>query len=160
MPGRILTAALAVLAVLLPPAPADAAGEEERLVVRLAGGKATEVASAAGATLGKPVTEGVWRLRVPAGRAAAALARLQRDRRVVWAERDVTVRATLVPNDPCLHERRDECGDVEQWGLHRVGTLAAWDVTQGDPAVSVAVLDSGVDADHPDLGDAVVGRRR
>jgi hypothetical protein len=180
MPRRTLTiavAVLALLAVLLPIAPAHAGkpsrvhsasfrsamysgqvAETDRLVVKVAAGRAAEVASAAEATVGKPVADGVWRLRVPRGKADAALARLQRDPRVVWAERDVVVRATLIPNDPCLHERREECGDVEQWGLHRVGALDAWGVTQGSPAVRVAVLDSGVDADHPQLdGKVIVG---
>jgi len=37
------------------------------------------------------------------------------------------------------------------WGLRRIEAPAAWDLVQGDPAVVVAILDTGVDTTHPDL---------
>ena len=39
------------------------------------------------------------------------------------------------------------------WGLGAVCAPAAWTITSGDPNVYVAVIDSGVDYDHPDLKD-------
>ncbi|HSK47505.1 MAG TPA: S8 family peptidase, partial [Coriobacteriia bacterium] len=42
-----------------------------------------------------------------------------------------------------------------QWGLERVGAEAAWDVTRGASTVKVAVIDSGVDAGHPELASQV-----
>lgn len=39
---------------------------------------------------------------------------------------------------------------AQQWGLRAVNAEAAWAITQGSGAV-VAVVDSGVDATHPDL---------
>jgi subtilisin family serine protease len=56
------------------------------------------------------------------------------------------------PNDPVfaadvqLHLRDD---------MH--GFVSAWDETVGDPRVMVAVLDTGVDAAHPELLTAIVG---
>ena len=41
-----------------------------------------------------------------------------------------------------------------QWYLDRTRTPGAWDATRGDPDVTVAVIDSGVDPDHPDLAGA------
>lgn len=38
-----------------------------------------------------------------------------------------------------------------QWALERLAATCAWDYTRGSPHVTVAVLDTGVDADHPDL---------
>ncbi|MFW9854578.1 MAG: S8 family serine peptidase [Candidatus Thorarchaeota archaeon] len=38
-----------------------------------------------------------------------------------------------------------------QWHLKMVGVEAAWNYTQGSPAIVVAIIDSGVDLDHPDL---------
>jgi subtilisin family serine protease len=38
-----------------------------------------------------------------------------------------------------------------QWNLHNVRANLAWGVTQGDPAVKVAVLDTGICAHHVDL---------
>jgi len=46
------------------------------------------------------------------------------------------------PNDP-LYER--------QWALERIGAPCAWARSTGSQAVTVAVVDSGVDLGHPDL---------
>lgn len=48
------------------------------------------------------------------------------------------------PNDP-------QFGD--QWALQQVGAQCAWGVTTGSADVTVAVVDSGVDLNHPDLVD-------
>ena len=42
------------------------------------------------------------------------------------------------------------------WGIARVNAPAAWSVTQGE-GVRVAVIDTGIDASHPDLKDRVAG---
>jgi len=73
---------------------------------------------------------------------------------VEYAERDhlLHVHETF-PNDPYF----EDC-----WALHNTGqTLGepdadidapeAWDITTGSPSVIVAVIDTGVDYDHPDL---------
>lgn len=53
----------------------------------------------------------------------------------------------VVPN----HQFRIESSyDSRQWGLERVGAPQAWSRAQGEGVV-VAVLDTGVDAQHPDL---------
>src|SRR3989338_10514821 len=39
----------------------------------------------------------------------------------------------------------------QQWHLRQIGAPLAWEVTTGLPDVVVAVLDSGVDVNHPDL---------
>lgn len=44
-----------------------------------------------------------------------------------------------------------EVGQVTDWGLVEYGVPAAWSVTKGAGA-KVAVLDTGVQIDHPDLG--------
>lgn len=38
-----------------------------------------------------------------------------------------------------------------QWHLPRIKAEEAWDITRGDPAVIVAVLDQGIDIDHEDF---------
>lgn len=39
----------------------------------------------------------------------------------------------------------------EQNGLAMIGASKAWDLTLGDPRVVIAIVDSGVDLNHPDL---------
>ena len=52
------------------------------------------------------------------------------------------VRALFTPNDPSVHL---------QWGLDTVNAYTAWDITRGNHSVVVAVLDTGIDWNHPDL---------
>ncbi|GIV78309.1 MAG: hypothetical protein KatS3mg050_2703 [Litorilinea sp.] len=49
------------------------------------------------------------------------------------------------PNDPLL---------PQQWALERIGALSAWGISQGSPAITVALIDSGFDVTHPDLVNA------
>jgi len=59
----------------------------------------------------------------------------------------------LIPNDTLF-------GDL--WGIHNTGQsggvadmdmdgVEAWDITTGDPGIIIAVLDTGVQQDHPDI---------
>ena len=43
-----------------------------------------------------------------------------------------------------------------QWGLPDIKALESWEVTSGNPDVKIAILDSGIDIDHPDLASKVV----
>gem|GEM_PF-484344 len=52
----------------------------------------------------------------------------------------------LTPSDPFFGQ---------QWYLEKIGAPAAWDAVVGNPASVVAVLDVGVDLDHPDLSGAI-----
>lgn len=74
---------------------------------------------------------------------------------VVFASPNFLVqgRLALTPNDPYYNS---------QWALHNTGQSGgvvdadidapeAWDTTQGDPNIIVAVLDTGVQQNHPDL---------
>jgi serine protease len=54
-----------------------------------------------------------------------------------------------IPNDPALTAPSSYSG-VVQWTLAREGFYNAWDITRGDGAL-IGVVDSGVDASHPDL---------
>src|SRR4029453_17720451 len=58
-----------------------------------------------------------------------------------------TARAVEVPNDSSLNL---------QWGLGKVQAPDAWGVTHGSASTVVAVLDTGVQAAHPDLAGKVV----
>ncbi|MEB3327832.1 MAG: S8 family serine peptidase [Candidatus Sericytochromatia bacterium] len=77
----------------------------------------------------------------------ALLAALRADPDVEWAEPDHRLFMTASPpNDPAFGQ---------QWALPRIQAPAAWDLGQG-AGVQVAVLDTGVDLNHPDLAGQVV----
>jgi subtilisin family serine protease len=78
----------------------------------------------------------------PGIRVAAAVADLERMDGVVYAEPDHVVRQTVVPNDPLLSY---------EWDMSAIGAPEAWDVTTGSAQVTVGVVDTGIDATHPDL---------
>jgi len=61
---------------------------------------------------------------------------------VMQLSSEVKARTTYTPNDPQLSL---------QWGLDTVNAIQAWDITIGDRSVVVAVLDTGIDWNHPDL---------
>jgi subtilisin family serine protease len=54
------------------------------------------------------------------------------------------IKPTLEPNDPYSV-------DGTQWHLDNIGAYAAWDKTTGSSDVTVAIVDTGVKYDHPDL---------
>lgn len=85
---------------------------------------------------------------VPAGVDAAVLAEeLSAMPGVAYAEPDVPLALQWVPDDPDYWR---------QWAYPHIQAPEAWDVTTGTPDVVVALLDTGVDLDHPDLVDRIV----
>ena len=50
--------------------------------------------------------------------------------------------ADHTPDDPMF---------AQQWGLQRIGVPRGWQITRGSPDVTIAVIDEGVQLDHPDL---------
>jgi putative cell wall-binding protein len=128
---RRLTFALffALLCVVSLTAPASAVGETDIVV-------------------GRP--DGSFEVRsVPTPTVATAIARAEREPGVAWAEVDVPLRAaaSVTPNDPSF---------PDQWAPRRVRAPEAWARSTGDTSVVVAVVDSGVDATHPDLAGNVL----
>ncbi|OFW57338.1 MAG: hypothetical protein A2Y75_06130 [Candidatus Solincola sediminis] len=66
---------------------------------------------------------------------------------VAYVEPDTAITADLSSGDP-FYSR--------QWFLPDIGAERAWDSELGDPGLVVAVLDTGVDASHPDLSGRVL----
>jgi uncharacterized delta-60 repeat protein len=129
------------LAAAAPPARAD-----ERVVVRFAPGveprERAEIRRAAGVEARRRVVGLRDTQLVLAPDASSAVRRLNRRRDVLWAQRDVRVRAQRVPDDPHY---------PGVWGLPFISAPGAWDTTTGSADVTVAVIDTGVNALHPDL---------
>ncbi|SDZ89082.1 S8 family serine peptidase [Microbulbifer marinus] len=77
----------------------------------------------------------------------AAVKKLQSAGLVEWVEPNYLYRSTLIPNDQHNHL---------QWHYRQVRLPQAWDITTGSADVIVAVLDTGVFSDHPDIRDKLV----
>lgn len=98
-----------------------------------------------------------YRIDVAAGMTPGVLQNvldeLNRNPQVLRAERNPRMRALeTVPNDALF---------ANQWHLrepadHDIDATEAWDLSTGSGSTLIAVLDTGVDASHPDLGPAVV----
>ena len=89
---------------------------------------------------------GVFHLKLrPGSDINEAIKKLKRDADIEYAEPNYRVKAfTIRPDDPYF--------DL-QWGLTKIRADSVWDVVRGDTinTVVVAVIDTGVDTDHPDL---------
>jgi subtilisin family serine protease len=87
-------------------------------------------------------------LELPRGTSVqAAVRELESVPEVLYAEPNFIYHAALTPNDPRYGEL---------WGLNQASDAdidgpEAWDLTTGSSAVTVAIVDSGVAHDHPDL---------
>lgn len=73
---------------------------------------------------------------------------------VASAEFDHSVRLAFDPTDP--YYLTDPYVSLGQWGIRKAFVNGAWDRVRGSANVTVAVLDTGVDAGHPDLQGALV----
>lgn len=76
----------------------------------------------------------------------AVVAKLAHRPELKFAELDRIVPATLAVTDPYAGS---------EWHLTKVGAASAWDSSLGR-GVTIAVLDSGVNVNHPDLKDRIV----
>jgi len=91
-------------------------------------------------------------VRVPAAEKKRALSLLRRQPGVTYAEPDGIVHASAVAiNDPYSIS-----GSSPLWPLANPFFPDAWSLTTGNSNVVAAVVDSGVQADHPDLSGAVI----
>lgn len=110
----------------------------------------------AGALIRKqmPLVPNLYQVNVPAGKSFAdTITALKANKHVVYAQPDYRLSSNQLPNDT---------GFTSEWGMYNTGqtggTLsadikapAAWDISTGSGKTIVAVIDSGVDYNHPDL---------
>jgi len=140
--------------------PADAAAVPGEILVRFAASVSPVDVTDRLAQFGaEPIrklnlVEGLYQVQLPDGMSvAAARANLAQTAGVVYVEPNYVLHSTLTPNDPSF-------GSL--WALHNTGQLGgtpdadidapdAWNLTTGSNSVVVAVIDTGVDYNHPDL---------
>ena len=125
--------ALPAVLLLLAPAPADAAAPSEWLVGTTAG-----IRTAANAP-GTQIAPGVRVVR--GGRDTLRRLRSRPDVRWVEPNRHFTPSSLAAPTDPFFKQ---------QWALRAARVPRAWRTSVGG-GVAVAILDTGIDAGHPDL---------
>ncbi len=165
---RTLLAFVVAVALVAPTSLAAAAASRSPLAARsseVAGGAVVlarfaspSARDAALALLGgaamRPVgATGFDRIAVP-GSADAAVAALLSMPGVLAAEADGRVHASFTPNDP--YYPTDPITGLGEWGLRKARVNAAWDVERGNPSLTIATVDTGIDLTHPDLVNAVV----
>lgn len=101
---------------------------------------------------------GALRVRSSAGNGFVTMARandLATDSRIKWAEPEMRFSGghCFTPNDP---------GFSDLWGIRNTGQFGgtagidmdadeAWDISTGDPAIKILIIDTGVEQDHPDI---------
>jgi subtilisin family serine protease len=103
-------------------------------------------AALAGATIA-PITNRVTEVRVPEEQATAAVQALASQPGVAAVEPN-TARFLLAAPDDRQY--------AEQWAHRLTGIESGWSISTGSHRVTVAVVDSGVVASHPDLADRIV----
>lgn len=111
-------------------------GDEVDKVAKGQGGRATRIGQS-----------NIFTIDLPAQASETAVrARLQNNPHFESVEFDQVVSANYTPNDPYYGS---------QWHLAKINSAGAWNITRGS-GVTIAILDSGVDATHADLKDRLV----
>ncbi|MGH9869967.1 MAG: S8 family serine peptidase [Candidatus Polarisedimenticolia bacterium] len=82
-----------------------------------------------------------------------ALEKLKKHPRIEYAEPNYILTVDLVPDDPRMGELHGMINTGQNGGTPDADIDAdqAWDIVQGSRDVLVAIIDTGIDYDHPDL---------
>lgn len=80
-------------------------------------------------------------IKVPAQAEEAVVRALSHNPHIEFAELDRAASVSMLVNDPKLSS---------EWHLSKIQAPTAWDYARGD-AITIAILDAGVDGSHPDL---------
>jgi len=125
----------------------------DELLVKFQPGTPASVRAAVHRAVGATVRSRVSALDVDVVALPPRLAPLQaavlysRSASVQYAEPDPVFVAASIPSDPDFGQ---------QWGLTTIQAPQAWDVTHGSADIAIAILDSGIDQNHPDLAAKIV----
>lgn len=103
---------------------------------------ASEVAKGGGRVTSKLDQLGVHVVRVPAEKWSKLKDKLTKNPKYEYVEEDAKGMGFWTPNDPSFGS---------QWHLGTISAPAGWDITTGSSTAIVAVLDSGIQMNHPDL---------
>lgn len=102
---------------------------------------------------------GFLRHTVPVGTSPRQLAKdLAKHSEVAWAQPNYWRRTQAVkvcPNDIYYRPDRNQ-RQYQQWYLPKINANFAWSLARGTDSLLVAIVDTGVDLDHPDLKTRLV----
>jgi hypothetical protein len=88
---------------------------------------------------------GVHVVAVPRGSGSDALGRLRGNRSVSFAELNSTLQPQeQLPNDPYFLNSGAWNIGGGAWGWYQTHTTQAWDITEGSPSTTIAILDTGI----------------
>lgn len=86
-------------------------------------------------------------LQVPEPAADRVAAALERSGEFTFVEKDFLAQAESTPNDPYFGS---------QWHLSKISAPSAWNTTTGASGITIGVIDSGAQPNHPDLASKLV----
>lgn len=92
-----------------------------------------------------------WTIKVPPGQEKTVVQKLQKDPNIEVADLDYVIPHEKAPDDTSY-------AGSQKWYYDKMGAENAWDVFDGSTGtqITIAILDSGVDTDHPDLVSLLV----
>jgi subtilisin family serine protease len=95
------------------------------------------------------IVDGLALIHVASGDPVAAMAALQGEASVLRAGLNYLMTTQVVPNDSLFGSTWGMNNTTSQ--LNDIDAPQAWDIYTGDPNYRVAVIDTGIDFNHPDL---------
>lgn len=72
-----------------------------------------------------------------------------------WVYGDPGEGVAPILNNPDIYLKNSSDNEHYQWQHEMIDSYGAWSVTTGNPEIKVAVIDTGVDKNHPDLAGRV-----
>jgi subtilisin family serine protease len=91
---------------------------------------------------GSDIVDGLRIARVAPDQTWEAIVALKSRDDVIYAEPNYNLHGETTPNDPSFNQL---------YAMNLIGAPQAWDLTQGNRNIVVAVIDEGIDIAHPDL---------
>jgi subtilisin family serine protease len=146
-----LSCLAALTVVSLAAAGANSTAAPGRLLVQLRTGidqpSASTVLARHWARIEKTIEPlGVFVMNVPDDAVDEIAAQLETSGAFNYVERDYVAHSAGAPNDP---------GFRSEWHLAAIHAADAWNISTGAPGAPIAILDSGIDATHPDLAGRI-----
>jgi thermitase len=92
-------------------------------------------------------------VKVPVGSEKQRMQSYRASPHVRYAEPDYHDFPKFIPNDPYYTTPIEtSVGEQSQWGLRRTNPELAWDIVRNtSPQTVIAIIDTGIDPNHPDL---------